>query len=96
MAGFAPIAPCDERPRGMSARRKNGFQLALLVAEALIFFASGIALYVVISRVAGPELLGQYTLVLSWMTVFQAFGSLNRLLVMRVMTSNRPSMGVSS
>ena len=59
----------------MSTRRKSGFQLALLVAEALIFFASGIALYVVISRVAGPELLGQYTLVLSWMTVFQAFGS---------------------
>ena len=50
-------------------------QLALLGGDALVFLASGIVLYVLMSRVAGSELLGQYTLVMSWMLVFQSFGS---------------------
>ena len=55
--------------------RKTGLQLALLSGDALVFLASGIVLYGVMSRVAGSALLGQYTLVMSWMLVFQAFGS---------------------
>ena len=58
----------------MSAR-KTGLQLALLGSDAVVFLASGIVLYGVISRVAGSALLGQYTLVLSWMLVFQSIGS---------------------
>ena len=50
-------------------------QLALLGSDAVVFLASGIVLYGVMSRVAGSALLGQYTLVLSWMFVFQSFGS---------------------
>lgn len=55
--------------------RKNPLQLALLAADALIFLASGIAFYVVISRVAGATLLGQYSLVFAWLLVFQSIGS---------------------
>ncbi len=55
--------------------RKTPVQLALLGADALVFLASGIAFYVVISRVAGASLLGQYSLVFAWMLVFQSFGS---------------------
>lgn len=58
----------------MSAR-KTGLQLALLGSDAVVFLTSGIVLYGVISRVAGSALLGQYTLVLSWMLVFQSIGS---------------------
>jgi hypothetical protein len=45
--------------------RKTPVQLALLVADALVFLASGILFYVFLSRVAGPSLLGQYSLVYS-------------------------------
>ena len=55
--------------------RKSPVQLALLGADALVFLASGIALYVVISRVAGASLLGQYSLVTAWMIVFQSIGN---------------------
>jgi O-antigen/teichoic acid export membrane protein len=54
---------------------KTSLQLAFLGGEMLIYLISGLLLYVVISRVAGPVLLGQYTLVLSWMLVFQALGN---------------------
>jgi len=55
--------------------RKTPVQLALLVADALVFLASGILFYVFLSRVAGPSLLGQYSLVFAWLLVFQSIGS---------------------
>ena len=55
--------------------RKTPVQLALLGADALLFIASGIAFYVVMSRVAGASLLGQYSLVFAWLLVFQSIGS---------------------
>jgi O-antigen/teichoic acid export membrane protein len=57
------------------ARRRDGIvaQLAMLLGEMAIVFASGVLVYVLISRVSGPELLGHYALVLSWLTLFQAF-----------------------
>jgi O-antigen/teichoic acid export membrane protein len=55
--------------------RKTPVQLALLGADALVFIASGIAFYVVMSRVAGASLLGQYSLVFAWLLVFQSIGS---------------------
>jgi O-antigen/teichoic acid export membrane protein len=55
--------------------RKSPVQLALLGLDALLFLASGVAIYVVISRAAGADLLGQYSLVFAWMLVFQSFGN---------------------
>jgi O-antigen/teichoic acid export membrane protein len=55
--------------------RKTPVQLALLGADALMFLASGIAFYVVLSRAASASLLGQYSLVFSWLLVFQSVGS---------------------
>ena len=55
--------------------RKTPVQLALLVADALVFLASGIVFYVFLSRVAGASLLGQYSLVFAWLLVFQSIGS---------------------
>ena len=55
--------------------RKTPVQLALLVADALVFLASGIVFYAVMSRVAGASLLGQYSLVFAWLLVFQSIGS---------------------
>ena len=45
----------------------------MLLGEMAIVFASGVLVYVLISRTAGPELLGHYSLALSWVTLFQAF-----------------------
>jgi O-antigen/teichoic acid export membrane protein len=58
----------------MSTRR-NSLQIALLGGDALVFLASGIVLYMLMSHIAGSELLGQYALVMSWMLIFQSFGS---------------------
>jgi O-antigen/teichoic acid export membrane protein len=55
--------------------RKTPVQLAFLGADALVFIASGLAFYVVMSRVAGASLLGQYSLVFAWLLVFQSIGS---------------------
>ena len=57
------------------ARRRDGTvaQLAMLLGEMAMVFASGVLVYVLISRVSGPELLGHYSLALSWLTLFQAF-----------------------
>lgn len=54
-------------------RDRTAAQLAMLLGEMAIVFASGVLVYVLISRASGPELLGQYSLVLSWLTLFQAF-----------------------
>ena len=60
---------------GQLILRKTPIQLALLGADALLFLASSFAFYVVVSRVAGASLLGQYSLVFAWLLVFQAIAS---------------------
>jgi O-antigen/teichoic acid export membrane protein len=55
--------------------RKNPAQLALLGADAMVFLASGIAFYVVVSRTGGASLLGGYSVVIAWLLLFQSVGS---------------------
>jgi O-antigen/teichoic acid export membrane protein len=55
--------------------RKIGTQLVILLGEGFIMLVSGALLYVFISRRAGAELLGQYSLVQAWITLFQALGN---------------------
>ena len=55
--------------------RKNAAQLALLGADAMVFLASGIAFYVVVSRTGGASLLGGYSVVIAWLLLFQSVGS---------------------
>ena len=55
--------------------KKNPIQLVLLGAEAATFAFSGAVMFVLISRVAGPELLGQYSLAFAWILIFQSVGN---------------------
>ncbi len=50
-------------------------QLAFLLGEAALSLISGGALFIIISRVAGPELLGTYALALAWLMLFQGVSS---------------------
>ena len=50
-------------------------QLAFLGGEAFFFLVSGAGTYILISRLSGAELLGQYSLVLAWTACFQAMGN---------------------
>lgn len=49
-----------------------GLQISMLFGEALVQLTGSAAMYVLISRIEGPERLGQYSLVLAWVLVFQA------------------------
>lgn len=51
-------------------------QLVMLYGEGLLFLISSAFLYLLISRQAGAELLGQYSLALAWMAIFQSLGNL--------------------
>lgn len=51
---------------------KLWFQLGMLSGEACLQLACSAVLYVLISRIEGPELLGQFSLVLAWVLLFQA------------------------
>jgi O-antigen/teichoic acid export membrane protein len=46
---------------------RPSIQLALLMGEGFLLLLSGGAMFVVISRCAGPDLLGEYSLVFAWM-----------------------------
>jgi len=50
-------------------------QFLFLGGEALTLAGSGAVMYLLISRVVGPHLLGQYSLVLAWILLFQALAS---------------------
>ena len=50
-------------------------QLAFVLGEAaLSLFSSGV-LFIIISRAAGPELLGTYALAFAWLMLFQGISS---------------------
>jgi O-antigen/teichoic acid export membrane protein len=55
-------------------RSRTSIQFVMLLGEAGLFLFSGAALYVIISRWGGADFLGQYSLVLAWILLFQAFG----------------------
>ncbi|MBV9288124.1 MAG: oligosaccharide flippase family protein, partial [Hyphomicrobiales bacterium] len=50
-------------------------QLAFVLGEAALALLSGGFLYVLISRISGPELLGVYALALAWLMLFQGISS---------------------
>ena len=56
-------------------RQKPWRQLAFLIGEAVLSLVSSGVLFIVISRVSGPELLGTYALALAWLMLFQGVSS---------------------
>jgi O-antigen/teichoic acid export membrane protein len=46
-------------------------QLTFVLGEAVLSLVSGGVMFIVISRVSGPELLGTYALALAWLMLFQ-------------------------
>ncbi|MFT4583126.1 MAG: O-antigen/teichoic acid export membrane protein [Gammaproteobacteria bacterium] len=56
-------------------KKKNPFQFLFLVGEGITFAVSGAVIFILISRVSGPDLLGQYSLAFAWIMVFQAVGN---------------------
>jgi O-antigen/teichoic acid export membrane protein len=50
-------------------------QLAFVLGEAALSLASGAVLFIIISRVSGPELLGTYALAVAWLMLFQGVSS---------------------
>ncbi len=51
-------------------------QLAFVLGEAALSLLSGGVLFILISRLGGPELLGTYALALAWLMLFQGVSSL--------------------
>jgi O-antigen/teichoic acid export membrane protein len=50
-------------------------QLAFVLGEAALSLLSSAVLFIIISRVAGPELLGTYALAFAWLVLFQGVSS---------------------
>lgn len=50
-------------------------QLAFVIGEAVLTLASGGILFIIISRAAGPAVLGAYALALAWLALFQGVSS---------------------
>ena len=50
-------------------------QLAFVIGEAVLTLFSGGVIFIIISRAAGPEVLGTYALALAWLAVFQGVSS---------------------
>jgi O-antigen/teichoic acid export membrane protein len=70
------------RKTGIIPRRKNfelpqkpWRQLAFVLGEAALSVVSGGVLFIIISRVSGPELLGTYALAVAWLMLFQGVSS---------------------
>jgi len=54
--------------------KRHSHHIALVFSEAVLLLISGGVLFILISRVAGPDLLGRYSLVLGWLLFFQGVG----------------------
>src|SRR5215469_15134714 len=50
-------------------------QLVFILGEAALSLVSGGLLFIIISRVSGPELLGTYALAFAWLMLFQGVSS---------------------
>ncbi|MBV8889115.1 MAG: flippase [Alphaproteobacteria bacterium] len=57
-------------------QQKPWRQLAFVLGEAALSLVSSGVLFIIISRVSGPELLGTYALALAWLMLFQGISSL--------------------
>ncbi len=55
--------------------QKPWLQLAFVLGEAALSLVSSGVLFIIISRVSGPELLGTYALAFAWLTLFQGVSS---------------------
>jgi len=55
--------------------QKPWLQLAFVLGEAALSLVSSGVLFIIISRVSGPELLGTYALPFAWLTLFQGVSS---------------------
>jgi O-antigen/teichoic acid export membrane protein len=87
-AGAIRRAQCRLRDINRSSSRKEELvkpvemsqkpwpQLAFLLGEAALSLISGGVLFIVISRVSGPELLGTYALAVAWLMIFQGMSSM--------------------
>jgi hypothetical protein len=51
--------------------RKARHQLAFILGDAALSLLSSGVLFISISRLSGPELLGTYALAFAWLTLFQ-------------------------
>ena len=56
-------------------RRKAWHQLAFVLGDAALSLLSGGVLFISISRLSGPELLGTYALAFAWLMLFQGVSS---------------------
>jgi O-antigen/teichoic acid export membrane protein len=63
------------RPRSIAMPQKPWLQLAFLLGEAALSLVSSGVLFIIISRVSGPELLGTYALAFAWLMLFQGVSS---------------------
>ena len=63
------------RRKSFEMPQKPWLQLAFILGEAGLSLVSSGVLFIVISRVSGPELLGTYALAFSWLMLFQGMSS---------------------
>lgn len=70
-------------------------QLAFVLGEAALSLVSGGVVFIIISRVAGPEVLGTYALALAWLMLFQGVSSFGvpEFLMREVGTHGRDAAG---
>ncbi len=59
----------------MGLSQKPWLQLAFVLGEAVLSLLSSGVLFIIISRVSGPKLLGTYALAFSWLMLFQGMSS---------------------
>jgi O-antigen/teichoic acid export membrane protein len=60
----------------VAAPQKPWQQLGFVLGEAALSLVSGGLLFIIISRMSGPELLGTYALAFAWLVLFQGVSSL--------------------
>src|SRR6266581_463561 len=65
----------DLRLEPVEMPQKPWRQLVFLLGEAALSLVSSGALFIIISRVSGPELLGTYALAVAWLMLFQGVSS---------------------
>ena len=73
-------------------------QLVFLLGEAALSLVSSGALFIIISRVSGAELLGTYALAVAWLLLFQGVSSLAipEFLIREVGAHGRDEIGRAS
>ncbi|MGH6846963.1 MAG: hypothetical protein ACREC0_05865, partial [Methylocella sp.] len=85
----------EELLKPVEMPQKPWRQLAFVLGEAALSLISSGVLFIIISRVSGPELLGTYALAFAWLMLFQggsSFGS-PEFLMREVGTHGRDATG---